>query len=76
MVGNPISLSGLPAMSLRLSCLAAAAALALTACVPIPIIVPCHRVIGANGTLTGFGGGLPTKKWLLEHEGISTPRLI
>ncbi len=43
---------------------------------PIPIIVPCHRVIGANGTLTGFGGGLPTKKWLLEHEGISTPRLI
>jgi len=43
---------------------------------PIPIIVPCHRVIGSNGTLTGFGGGLPTKKWLLEHEGISTPRLI
>lgn len=43
---------------------------------PIPIIVPCHRVIGANGTLTGFGGGLPTKKWLLEHEGISTPRMI
>lgn len=43
---------------------------------PIPIIVPCHRVIGSNGTLTGFGGGLPTKKWLLEHEGLSTPRLI
>lgn len=43
---------------------------------PIPVIVPCHRVIGANGTLTGFGGGLPTKKWLLEHEGISTPRLL
>ncbi len=36
---------------------------------PLPIIVPCHRVIGANGTLTGFGGGLPTKKWLLEFEG-------
>lgn len=35
---------------------------------PIPIVVPCHRVIGANGTLTGFGGGLPRKKWLLEHE--------
>lgn len=35
---------------------------------PIAIIVPCHRVIGANGTLTGYGGGLPTKKWLLEHE--------
>lgn len=35
---------------------------------PIAIVVPCHRVIGANGTLTGFGGGLPRKKWLLEHE--------
>lgn len=35
---------------------------------PLPIVVPCHRVIGANGTLTGFGGGLPTKRWLLEHE--------
>ena len=36
---------------------------------PIPIIVPCHRVIGANGDLTGFGGGLDRKRWLLEHEG-------
>ncbi len=36
---------------------------------PIPIILPCHRVIGSDGTLTGFGGGLPTKQWLLEHEG-------
>lgn len=35
---------------------------------PIPVIVPCHRVIGANGALTGFGGGLPIKQWLLEHE--------
>jgi methylated-DNA-[protein]-cysteine S-methyltransferase len=35
---------------------------------PLPIIVPCHRVIGSNGKLTGFGGGLPTKQWLLEHE--------
>jgi methylated-DNA-[protein]-cysteine S-methyltransferase len=35
---------------------------------PIPLVVPCHRVIGANGSLTGFGGGLPRKKWLLEHE--------
>ena len=34
----------------------------------IAIIIPCHRVIGTNGTLTGYGGGLPTKKWLLEHE--------
>jgi O-6-methylguanine DNA methyltransferase len=35
---------------------------------PISIIVPCHRVIGANGTLTGYGGGLPAKRWLLGHE--------
>jgi methylated-DNA-[protein]-cysteine S-methyltransferase len=35
---------------------------------PIPIIVPCHRVVGANKTLVGFGGGLPRKRWLLEHE--------
>ncbi len=36
---------------------------------PIPIIVPCHRVVGAKGELTGFGGGLARKRWLLEHEG-------
>ena len=36
---------------------------------PISIVVPCHRVIGSDGTLTGYGGGLPRKKWLLEHEG-------
>ena len=35
---------------------------------PISIIVPCHRVIAANGDLTGFGGGLETKAWLLRHE--------
>ena len=35
---------------------------------PIPIIVPCHRVVGANGSLTGYGGGLETKRWLLAHE--------
>ena len=35
---------------------------------PLPIILPCHRVIGANGSLTGFGGGLPTKRWLLTME--------
>lgn len=40
---------------------------------PIPLIVPCHRVIGSNGSLTGFGGGLPTKKWLLEFEGALHP---
>jgi len=36
---------------------------------PIPIIVPCHRVIGSDGSLTGFGGGLARKQWLLKHEG-------
>jgi methylated-DNA-[protein]-cysteine S-methyltransferase len=35
---------------------------------PVCIVLPCHRVIGANGSLTGFGGGLPTKQWLLDHE--------
>ena len=36
---------------------------------PLPIVVPCHRVIGSNGSLTGFGGGLPTKEFLLALEG-------
>jgi methylated-DNA-[protein]-cysteine S-methyltransferase len=35
---------------------------------PISIIVPCHRVIGTNGSLTGYGGGLDAKRWLLSHE--------
>ena len=35
---------------------------------PIGVVVPCHRVIGSDGSLTGYGGGLPRKKWLLEHE--------
>jgi O-6-methylguanine DNA methyltransferase len=38
---------------------------------PIGVVVPCHRVIGANGSLTGYGGGLHRKRWLLEHEGAS-----
>jgi methylated-DNA-[protein]-cysteine S-methyltransferase len=37
---------------------------------PIGIVVPCHRVIGANGTLTGYGGGIERKRWLLRHEGV------
>lgn len=36
---------------------------------PIAVVVPCHRIIGANGTLTGYGGGLRRKEWLLRHEG-------
>ena len=35
---------------------------------PVCIVLPCHRVIGSNGSLTGFGGGLPVKQWLLDHE--------
>lgn len=36
---------------------------------PIPIIIPCHRVIGSDGSLTGYAGGVLKKQWLLEHEG-------
>jgi len=37
---------------------------------PLPIVIPCHRVVGASGHLTGYGGGLPIKRWLLTHEGV------
>jgi methylated-DNA-[protein]-cysteine S-methyltransferase len=43
---------------------------------PIAIIVPCHRVIGADRSLTGYGGGLPAKRWLLSHEGAQALRLV
>ena len=36
---------------------------------PVAVVVPCHRIIGTNGTLTGYGGGLERKQWLLRHEG-------
>jgi methylated-DNA-[protein]-cysteine S-methyltransferase len=36
---------------------------------PVAVIVPCHRIIGSNGSLTGYGGGLDRKQWLLKHEG-------
>jgi len=37
---------------------------------PVSIVLPCHRVIGASGALTGFAGGIGAKRWLLEHEGV------
>jgi methylated-DNA-[protein]-cysteine S-methyltransferase len=40
---------------------------------PLPIVLPCHRVIGSDGSLTGFGGGLQVKRFLLEHEGALLP---
>lgn len=42
---------------------------------PVAIAIPCHRVIGSDGTLVGYGGGLPRKRWLLEHEGALPRRL-
>ena len=41
---------------------------------PLPIVLPCHRLVGADGSLTGFGGGLDVKRWLLQHESATTPR--
>jgi len=43
---------------------------------PIPIVIPCHRVIGADGRLVGYGGGLDRKRWLLAHEGVGTLALL
>jgi methylated-DNA-[protein]-cysteine S-methyltransferase len=37
---------------------------------PVPVIVPCHRVLGSDGSLTGYMGGIETKQWLLRHEGV------
>ncbi len=42
---------------------------------PVAIVVPCHRVIGADGRLTGYAGGLERKRWLLEHEGVDLSEL-
>ena len=42
---------------------------------PISIIIPCHRVVGADGSLTGYAGGLKRKTWLLEHEGVDMSQL-
>jgi methylated-DNA-[protein]-cysteine S-methyltransferase len=38
---------------------------------PVAVVLPCHRIIGSDGSLTGYGGGLDRKRWLLAHEGVS-----
>ena len=43
---------------------------------PIPIVIPCHRVIGVDGRLVGYGGGLERKRWLLAHEGVRSGMLL
>jgi methylated-DNA-[protein]-cysteine S-methyltransferase len=43
---------------------------------PVGVVVPCHRVIGSNGSLTGYGGGIERKRWLLAHEGRLSPDLF
>ena len=40
---------------------------------PVAILVPCHRVVGSDGKLTGYAGGLPRKRWLLDHEARFVP---
>lgn len=42
---------------------------------PLSILIPCHRVVGANGSLTGYAGGVDKKAWLLKHEGVSLEKL-
>jgi methylated-DNA-[protein]-cysteine S-methyltransferase len=43
---------------------------------PLSIVIPCHRVIGADGTLVGYGGGLDRKRWLLDHEAVASGRRL
>jgi methylated-DNA-[protein]-cysteine S-methyltransferase len=57
-------------LAMRLKCPLAVRAVGLAnGSNPVSIVVPCHRLIGADGSLTGYGGGLERKRWLLEHEG-------
>ena len=60
---------GEQARRLGLGAAAARAVGAANGANPVPVVLPCHRVIGADGSLTGFGGGLHRKRFLLEHEG-------
>jgi methylated-DNA-[protein]-cysteine S-methyltransferase len=58
------------ALAVRLGCPKAVRAVGLAnGANPVSVVVPCHRVIGADGSLTGYGGGLDRKRWLLAHEG-------
>jgi methylated-DNA-[protein]-cysteine S-methyltransferase len=58
------------ALALKLGCPKSVRAVGLAnGSNPISVVVPCHRVIGTNGSLTGYGGGLQRKRWLLNHEG-------
>jgi methylated-DNA-[protein]-cysteine S-methyltransferase len=43
---------------------------------PVGVVVPCHRLIGSDGSLTGYGGGLERKRWLLQHEAAARGSLI
>ena len=57
------------ALAARLGCASAVRAVgAANGANPISVVVPCHRVIGADGSLTGYGGGIERKQWLLDHE--------
>jgi methylated-DNA-[protein]-cysteine S-methyltransferase len=65
--GRTMSYGGLAA---RLGCPKAVRAVGLAnGSNPISVVVPCHRVVGADGSLTGYGGGIERKRWLLNHEG-------
>jgi methylated-DNA-[protein]-cysteine S-methyltransferase len=65
--GQTMSYSGLAA---KLGCPKAVRAVGMAnGSNPISVVVPCHRVIGADGSLTGYGGGIERKRWLLRHEG-------
>ncbi len=70
------------ALAIRLGRAGAARAVGLAnGANPVGIVVPCHRVIGADGSLTGYGGGIERKRWLLRHEGVTLaddaqPRLL
>jgi methylated-DNA-[protein]-cysteine S-methyltransferase len=65
--GKTLSYGGL---ATKLGCAKSARAVGLAnGANPISVVVPCHRVIGADGSLTGYGGGIERKRWLLNHEG-------